>query len=373
MRRYGSIEETFLLKKTGGNKKKYTEINDVTSDKRLCRRKCSKHSAGEEPGVVYANMENEKMEVYFENRVSLKGGVVTAGRDLSDFTEDVEWGVHGMPAMQNVMSYGHCSEPYPNVTFTLLLKRTPFYIVNLLVLCILLSFLAPLSFYPSAAFGEKVSRVTVLLAVSAFQLKVVEIMMNSGNAPLVGKYYIAMMALITASTALTIMVMNIHFCRAEAWPEPLWARAVILKYTSRILFVYDMGEICLSPCSDQEQDHLMKVYDKLPEPDLKTAGNKCLPRRKERNKLMDTGHGGGLTNDLGYQGENLQHADSYCVWYEVLIRNIKYIAKCLKDHKATNCKGSEWKKFAKVIDQLFTLIFFLVVFVMTILIIARAD
>lgn len=110
-----------------------------------------------------------------------------------------------------------------------------------------------------------------------------------------------MMTLITASTALTIVVMNIHFCGAEAWPEPLWARVVILKYTSRILFVYDMGESCLSPCHDQEQDHLIKVYDKLPEPDLKTARNKCLSRKKEMNKLMDTGNGGGLT--VGVMGE----------------------------------------------------------------------
>lgn len=69
MRRYGSTEETFLLKKTGGKKKKYMEIHDITSDKRLYRRKHQKHTAGEEPGVVYANVENEKVEVYFENTV----------------------------------------------------------------------------------------------------------------------------------------------------------------------------------------------------------------------------------------------------------------------------------------------------------------
>ena len=91
------------------------------------------------------------------------------------------------------------------------------------------------------------------------------------------------MALITASTALTIMVMNIHFCGAEARPVPPWARVVILKYMSRILFVYDVGESCLSPDQDRERDCLTKVYDKLPEPNLKTTRNKDPSRKKEVN------------------------------------------------------------------------------------------
>ena len=74
---------------------------------------------------------------------------------------------------------------------------------------------------------------------------------------------------------------------------PLWVRVVILKYIPRILFVYDMGESYRSPCHDQEQDHLMNFYDKLPEPNLKTARNKHLPR-KEMNKFMDMDNGGGI-------------------------------------------------------------------------------
>lgn len=110
--------------------------------------------------------------------------------DLSDFIEDVEWEVHGMPAVKNVISYGCCSEPYPDVTFTLLLKRrSSFYIVNLLVPCVLISFLAPLSFYLPAASGEKVSLgVTILLAMTVFQLMVAEIMPASENVPLIGEF-----------------------------------------------------------------------------------------------------------------------------------------------------------------------------------------
>lgn len=187
----------------------------------------------------------------------------------------------------------------------------------------------------------------------------------AGPTVIPGKYYIATMALITASTALTIMVMNIHFCGAEARPVPRWAKVVILKYMSRILFVYDVGESCLSPRRSQEPEQITKVYSTLPGSNLKSSRHKDLSRKKERGKL--------LKNDLGCQGGTPQNTDSSCARYEGLTRNIEYIAKCLKDHRATTSKGSEWKKVAKVIDRFFMWVFFAMVFVMTILIIARAD
>ncbi|XP_003773346.1 neuronal acetylcholine receptor subunit alpha-9 [Sarcophilus harrisii] len=285
--------------------------------------------------------------------------------DLSDFIEDVEWEIHGMPAVKNVITYGCCSEPYPDITFTLILKRkSSFYIVNLLIPCVLISFLAPLSFYLPAASGEKVSLgVTVLLAMTVFQLMVAEIMPPSENVPLIGKYYIATMALITASTALTIMVMNIHFCGAEAKPVPQWARIVILKYMSKILFVYDVGESCTSPRHSKERDPYQKDYAETHRKGLKNRDNNIV-HKKEINGL--------LNNDLGTQGENPKEADSYCARYVTLTKNIEYIAKCLKDHRTNNAKGIEWKKVAKVIDRFFMWIFFIMVFAMSILIIAKA-
>lgn len=108
---------------------------------------------------------------------------------LTDFVENVEWEVLGMPAARNVITYGCCSEPYPDVTYTLLLRRrASFYIFNLLLPCIMVSFLAPLGFYLPADSGEKVSLgVTVLLALTVFQLLVAESMPPSESVPLIGE------------------------------------------------------------------------------------------------------------------------------------------------------------------------------------------
>lgn len=110
--------------------------------------------------------------------------------DLTDFVENVEWEMLGMPARRNVITYGCCSEPYPDVTYTLLLRRrASFYVFNLLVPCVMISFLAPLGFYLPADSGEKVSLgVTVLLALTVFQLLVAESMPPSENVPLIGEW-----------------------------------------------------------------------------------------------------------------------------------------------------------------------------------------
>uniref|UniRef100_A0A8D0GNZ2 Cholinergic receptor nicotinic alpha 9 subunit n=1 Tax=Sphenodon punctatus TaxID=8508 RepID=A0A8D0GNZ2_SPHPU len=291
--------------------------------------------------------------------------------DLSDFIEDVEWEIHGMPAVKNVITYGCCSEPYPDVTFTLILKRkSSFYIFNLLLPCVLISFLAPLGFYLPADSGEKVSLgVTVLLALTVFQLMVAESMPPSENVPLIGKYYIATMTMITASTALTIIIMNIHHCGSGAKPVPQWARVVILDYMSKIFFVYDVGENCTNPQKAKEQElKLRKDYKYWKEQEryeeLKRSRNTERDLQKKLNEPLNTSH--------GVQGENGKDAASCCSCYKILMKNIEYIANCVRRHKANHAKGVEWKKVAKVMDRFFMWIFFIMVFFMSVLIIGKA-
>lgn len=114
-----------------------------------------------------------------------------------------------MPAKKNVILYGCCSDPYPDITFTLHLKRrASFYIFNLLIPCMMISFLAPLGFYLPADSGEKVSLgVTVLLALTVFQLLVAESMPPSESVPLIGE---RRFTLVYSSSQALISVMKVY-------------------------------------------------------------------------------------------------------------------------------------------------------------------
>uniref|UniRef100_A0A665WHJ2 Neuronal acetylcholine receptor subunit alpha-9-I-like n=1 Tax=Echeneis naucrates TaxID=173247 RepID=A0A665WHJ2_ECHNA len=374
---------------------------------------------------------------YNGNQVDISLGMDSG--DLSDFVENVEWECHGMPAVRNVMMYGCCSDPYTEITYTLLLKRrSSFYIFNLLLPCFLISFLAPLGFYLPADSGEKVSLgVTVLLALTVFQLLVAESMPPAESMPYIGKYYIATMTMITASTSLTIFIMNIHFCGAEAKPVPHWAKVLIIDYMSKIFFVYEVGENCTTPetertplypeepvsdkdCYHDEHDngpymysngHTVHHSDKRHKSQANSTANgrahhynnhKNHTPRLERGEarreparcyhhigrdeldyqvppeLQSLQHlNGGLKEQLIYPAEIVQvPACPCCCPYLSLpqvVKNIQYIASCFREQRATCVKAAEWKKVAKVMDRFFMWIFFVMVFLMSILIIAKAS
>lgn len=180
-----------------------------------------------------------------------------------------------------------------------------------------------------------------------------------------GKYYIATMTMITASTALTIIIMNLHHCGSEAKPVPQWARV----YMSKIFFVYDVGENCTSPKREKEEECKLEGDDK------------CQRRHKEvRNHLSNRNDdcdlkeklNGNLSKSYGVHGENVRETVNCCSCYKMLIKNIEYIANCVRDHKANRAKGIEWKKVAKVMDRFFMWIFFIMVFFMSVLVIGKA-
>ncbi|NXG51485.1 ACH10 protein, partial [Psilopogon haemacephalus] len=267
--------------------------------------------------------------------------------ELRDLVPNVEWEVLGMPARRHLVPYGCCSEPYPDVTYTLLLRRrASFYLCNLLLPCLLVSFLAPLGFYLPAGSGEKVSLgVTVLLALTVFQLLVAESMPPAESLPLIGKYYLATMTMITASTSLTIFIMNLHHCGPGARPVPTWARRLFLHHLARICCVSQVGDSC--------------------------GGQR---RRTGRRRRHQEGPGGEKQEAGGEKVEGpgaCPRAGCLC-HQQSLLRNVSYISSCFRRHQAAQRRGGDWKKLAKVLDRFFMGVFFFMLFLISLLVLARA-
>ncbi|XP_076025338.1 neuronal acetylcholine receptor subunit alpha-10-like [Genypterus blacodes] len=324
--------------------------------------------------------------------------------DLADFVNNVEWEVLGMPAKKNVILYGCCSDPYPDITFTLHLKRrASFYIFNLLIPCMMISFLAPLSFYLPADSGEKVSLgVTVLLALTVFQLLVAESMPPSESVPLIGKYYIATMTMITASTALTIFIMNIHHCGPEARPVPDWVQRLFLNHLARICCVYEGGENCLSGVSSRKQVLSQEESEVPPTVNANTSRGRSWgvkgragPDRAAQTDWTEDlfismdhsadggpteGHGEEERDSIGSGGGGGVGEERKVMWmksgcgcqHQGLCRNVDTIADSYQDQRAAQLRSGEWRKVAKVLDRFFMWLFFIMVFLMSILIMGKA-
>ncbi len=109
--------------------------------------------------------------------------------DASYFITSGEWDMIGMPMVRHVTYYTCCVDPYPDVTFWVVILRKPlYYIFNLILPCLFITGTTILMFYLPPESGEKVSLgVTVMLTLAVFLLLVAETMPpQSESIPLIG-------------------------------------------------------------------------------------------------------------------------------------------------------------------------------------------
>ena len=110
--------------------------------------------------------------------------------DLTNLVHHNEWEVHSMKATREMKFYSCCDHPYPRVRFDLALDRKPaFYVMTLLLPCVLTKIIAILGFLLPPESGEKLSlEITVLLALVVFLLIVVDQLPHSSDSfPFIGK------------------------------------------------------------------------------------------------------------------------------------------------------------------------------------------
>ncbi|XP_077284496.1 nicotinic acetylcholine receptor alpha4 isoform X5 [Arctopsyche grandis] len=166
--------------------------------------------------------------------------VVAVGVDLSEFYMSVEWDILEVPAVRNEKFYTCCDEPYLDITFNITMRRkTLFYTVNIIIPCMGISFLTVLTFYLPSDSGEKVTlSISILISLHVFFLLVVEIIPpTSLVVPLLGKYLIFAMILVSISICVTVVVLNVHFRSPQTHRMAPWVKRVFIHILPRLLFM----------------------------------------------------------------------------------------------------------------------------------------
>ncbi|XP_032671128.1 acetylcholine receptor subunit alpha-like 1 isoform X2 [Odontomachus brunneus] len=165
---------------------------------------------------------------------------IEVGIDLTDYYISVEWDIIKVPATRNEAYYICCEEPYPDIVFNITLRRkTLFYTVNLIIPCVGISFLSVLVFYLPSDSGEKVSlSISILLSLTVFFLLLAEIIPpTSLTVPLLGKYLLFTMVLVTLSVVVTIAVLNVNFRSPVTHRMARWVRVVFIQVLPRFLLI----------------------------------------------------------------------------------------------------------------------------------------
>ncbi|XP_034042516.1 neuronal acetylcholine receptor subunit alpha-3 [Thalassophryne amazonica] len=160
--------------------------------------------------------------------------------NLKDFWETGEWMIIDAPGYKHDIKYNCCEEIYTDITYSLYIRRLPlFYTINMIIPCLLISFLTVLVFYLPSDCGEKVTLcISVLLSLTVFLLVITETIPSTSLViPLIGEYLLFTMIFITLSIVITVFVLNVHYRTPETHTMPCWVRMVFLGLLPRVMFM----------------------------------------------------------------------------------------------------------------------------------------
>uniref|UniRef100_UPI0037E77C99 neuronal acetylcholine receptor subunit alpha-7-like n=1 Tax=Semicossyphus pulcher TaxID=241346 RepID=UPI0037E77C99 len=290
--------------------------------------------------------------------------------DTSGYTSNGEWDLVEVPGRRNERSYDCCDETYPDVTFTVVMRRrTLYYGLNLLIPCVLISTLALLVFLLPADSGEKISLgITVLLSLTVFMLLVAEIMpATSDSVPLIAEYFATTMVIVGLSVIATVLVLQYHHHDPDGGKMPKWTRVILLNWCAWFLRMKRPGEervrsACQAPRSSLTSMELnasasasqstngnmlyvgLRGLESLPystattSPDSGVLCGRLVARAGEEEILLPTAHASSVAT---VEPELAK-----------ILEEVRFIAKRFRNQDEDESVCNEWKFAASVIDRL---------------------
>uniref|UniRef100_A0A4W3HLJ0 Cholinergic receptor nicotinic alpha 3 subunit n=1 Tax=Callorhinchus milii TaxID=7868 RepID=A0A4W3HLJ0_CALMI len=160
--------------------------------------------------------------------------------NLDNLWENGEWVIMDASGFKHDIKYNCCEEVYADITYSLYIRRLPlFYTVNMIIPCLLISFLTVLVFYLPSDCGEKVTLcISVLLSLTVFLLVITEIIPSTSLViPLIGEYLLFTMIFIILSIVITVFVLNVHYRTPKTHTMPSWVRTIFVELLPRVMFM----------------------------------------------------------------------------------------------------------------------------------------
>ncbi|VDM12455.1 unnamed protein product [Wuchereria bancrofti] len=236
------------------------------------------------------------------------------------------------------------------------LRRKPlFYTVNLVFPCVGISFLTILVFYLPSHSGEKVTLcISILVTLTVFYLLLTEIIpATSISLPLIGKYLLFTMVMVTLSVIVTVICqfhyifpLNLHFRKPTTHRMPEWVKWFFLKALPKILFMRQ-------PLNNAK--------------DLSCKGEQMTINYHEH--VVSRDDRSLILTEPDERIQKLYHSPHVVKAFE----NICFIAELLKKKDRDAKVDEDWKYVAMVLDRLFLLLLSIACFAGTITILLQAP
>ncbi|KAH3830115.1 acetylcholine receptor subunit alpha-like 1 [Dreissena polymorpha] len=268
---------------------------------------------------------------------------ISLGVDLCEYSQHVEWNLINVTAKRNVKLYPCCPDaPYPDITFYITLRRkTLFYTINLIMPIMAISLLTVLVFYLPYESGEKITlSISIFLTLTVFFLLLSD--MNPPTSlviPLLGKYLLFTMIVVTLSIVLTVTTLSIYFRSPSTHKITVWQQRVFTEILPQVLCMKRPNHQDKN-ISDLMDEIIKESKEKKKEKEKMT--NNLRPSTPERKIVVP-----GPKSSLTIYPENIKAS----------LKAVRLIADHLKKTDDVKKEMLDWNYIAMVLDRLFLMIF----------------
>ncbi|XP_015198908.2 neuronal acetylcholine receptor subunit beta-4 [Lepisosteus oculatus] len=299
---------------------------------------------------------------YTEIDLVLKNNVAS----MDDFTPSGEWDIVALPGRRIV---NPLDPTYVDVTYDFIIKRKPlFYTINLIIPCVLITSLAILVFYLPSDCGEKMTLcISVLLALTVFLLLISKIVPpTSLDVPLIGKYLMFTMVLVTFSIITSVCVLNIHHRSPSTHTMPPWVKVVFLDKLPALLFMKRPHNNSARQRLRQQQLRACKAaLGCAPPSAFLSSSSASSPRhfyknaasfinsvRKSELRIPDVHSSFPAPQDFRQQSSGYFRPD-----VQEAINGVRFVADHMRGDDDDQSVIEDWKYVAMVVDRMFLWIF----------------
>ncbi|XP_041073923.1 neuronal acetylcholine receptor subunit beta-4-like [Polyodon spathula] len=279
---------------------------------------------------------------------------------MDDFTPSGEWDIVALPGRRIV---NPLDPTYVDVTYDFIIKRKPlFYTINLIIPCVLITSLAILVFYLPSDCGEKMTLcISVLLALTVFLLLISKIVPpTSLDVPLIGKYLMFAMVLVTFSIITSVCVLNVHHRSPSTHTMPSWVKVVFMVKLPALLFMKRPENSSARQRLCQQQMRLRKAALAASPHIAFTSICSSSPGHFYKNAtyFVNPARKADIPDSFSGQ-QDLRQRGSARYGPEVLeaVEGVRFVADHMRGDDDDKSVIEDWKYVAMVVDRMFMWIF----------------
>lgn len=309
----------------------------------------------------------DSTEIDMQYTLDSRGNEIREIQLDESYSEGGEWIIRHKPSRKNMND-----DLYEEMTFYLIIERKPlYYVLNIILPCILITIIAIFNFYLPPDAGEKMGlSINVLLTLTVFLLLLADkIPETSLGVPIIVNYIMFTMILVTFSVILSVVVLNLHHRSPNTHQMPMWVRMIFIHLLPPYLRMRrpKVEAPLYMETTPRKEKKIMVVSKVADEYFIRKPDSSILFPKPNRFQSE------GMCTDLR---KFIDGPSSYLSLPDELksaMEAITYIAEALQAEKDYEALKEDWQYVAMVVDRMFLWIFVVFTTVGTLAIFADAS